>query len=344
MQMTRAALLILCFALGASAAAAQERLTVGVIERPPFAMQTQDGAWTGMAIDLWRIVAEDLDVSYEYVAVSGPGALDGGDVDLVIPVYATPDLSERFQLSQPFYTATMGLASPTQGRVLSVVRGFASWQFARLVLGLSALLLLVGALVWLLERGRNEEQFARRPMRGLGDGFWWAGVTLTTIGYGDKAPRTLAGRAVAMLWMLVGLAVSAALTASVVALAGLERQVEAPEAFAGSRVGAVEGGTAALFLDREGVDVRLFADVAAALTALDEGTVEMVAAASPALQHAVREDGSFDFTVRTTQRDPHYVTAALPSDSAMVEALDAALLTRLTAESGWEVVERYLSP
>lgn len=332
----------LWLALVAAAAGAQERLTVGLIERPPFAMRTEDGAWTGMAVDLWRMLAEDAGIAYEYVAVDGADALDATGVDLVLPVYASPELSERYALSQPFYTATLGVASPVQGRVMAVVRGFASWQFARLVLGLSALLLVVGALIWLLERGRNEDQFARHPVRGLGDGFWWAGVTLTTIGYGDKAPKTLVGRTVAMLWMLVGLAVSAALTASVVALSGLHREVDAPEAFAEAQVGAVRDTTAALFLAHENVDLRLFEDVPAALAALDRDEVDMVAAAAPTLRHVVQETGAFDFTIRTTQLDPHYVAMALPARSGLLPTLDTALLRRLTAESGWNVIERYL--
>ncbi len=305
-------------------------------------MRTEDGAWTGMAIDLWRFIAEDLGLAYDFAAVDGVAALETGQADLVLPVYATPELAQTVELSQPMYTATLGLASLRQGQVLAVLRGLASWAFLRLVLGLSVLLLAVGALVWLLERRRNEGQFAHRPLKGLGDGFWWAGVTLTTIGYGDKAPVTLAGRAVAMLWMLVGLAVSAALTASVVTLSGLQRQVEAPEAFASRTVGAIEGGTAAVFLEREGVAPRLFVDVPAALRALDGGAVEVVAAAAPVLRHVLKDDGALDFNVRTTQLDPHYVAIAFPRESALTRRIDVSLLTRLTSESGWDVIDRYV--
>ncbi|WP_367182700.1 ion channel [uncultured Christiangramia sp.] len=32
----------------------------------------------------------------------------------------------------------------------------------------------------------------------IGSGFWWAGVTMITIVYGDKAPVTFWGRAIAL--------------------------------------------------------------------------------------------------------------------------------------------------
>ena len=40
------------------------------------------------------------------------------------------------------------------------------------------------------------------------DGFWWAGMTFTTVGYGDKFPRTWGGRIIAVITMFVGVFVS----------------------------------------------------------------------------------------------------------------------------------------
>jgi voltage-gated potassium channel len=45
------------------------------------------------------------------------------------------------------------------------------------------------------------------------DGVWWAVVTVTTVGYGDTFPATDAGRAIAVVVMLVGIGFLAVLTA-----------------------------------------------------------------------------------------------------------------------------------
>ena len=47
------------------------------------------------------------------------------------------------------------------------------------------------------------------------DALWWAIVTVTTVGYGDRYPVTEGGRAVAVILMLVGIGLIGVLTATV---------------------------------------------------------------------------------------------------------------------------------
>ena len=45
--------------------------------------------------------------------------------------------------------------------------------------------------------------------------FWWAIVTMTTVGYGDFSPETPAGRLVAVLIMFAGISLVSLLTATI---------------------------------------------------------------------------------------------------------------------------------
>jgi len=49
------------------------------------------------------------------------------------------------------------------------------------------------------------EQGTNPNILSIGDGIWWAIVTLTTIGYGDIYPWTTAGRIIATLLGLLGI-------------------------------------------------------------------------------------------------------------------------------------------
>jgi voltage-gated potassium channel len=52
----------------------------------------------------------------------------------------------------------------------------------------------------------------------IGSGLWWAVQTVTTVGYGDKVPRTTEGRLVATVVMVTGLGFLSVVTASISAL------------------------------------------------------------------------------------------------------------------------------
>jgi ABC-type amino acid transport substrate-binding protein len=65
-------------------------------------------------------------------------------------------------------------------------------------------IVIFGHIIWLSERKHNEE-FPMRYCDGIDDAVWWATVTVTTVGYGDKSPRTPLGRIAAMVWMILGL-------------------------------------------------------------------------------------------------------------------------------------------
>ena len=49
----------------------------------------------------------------------------------------------------------------------------------------------------------------------IGSGLWWAVQTVTTVGYGDDIPQSLAGRLVAALVMLLGIGFLTVITASI---------------------------------------------------------------------------------------------------------------------------------
>jgi voltage-gated potassium channel len=60
-----------------------------------------------------------------------------------------------------------------------------------------------------------EEKAKGSNIHSYPDALWWAIVTVTTVGYGDRCPDTAGGRAVAVVLMLVGIGLIGVLTATV---------------------------------------------------------------------------------------------------------------------------------
>jgi len=81
--------------------------------------------------------------------------------------------------------------------------------------------LVVGHFIWLAERDAQPDAFRHRYINGVDDGIWVSMVTMSTVGYGDRAPVTTVGRTVIAFWMVASLVGMTAIGA-VLAVAGLE--------------------------------------------------------------------------------------------------------------------------
>ena len=77
-------------------------------------------------------------------------------------------------------------------------------------------MVIFGHLIWVCERGYNVDEFPRGYMDGMEEGIWWAGVTWTTVGYGDRSPQSALGRLFSMIWMIIGITMASILTGHMV--------------------------------------------------------------------------------------------------------------------------------
>jgi voltage-gated potassium channel len=78
-----------------------------------------------------------------------------------------------------------------------------------LVVLATVVVIAVGALgIFAVERGQNNN------IQTIGDAFWWAIVTTTTVGYGDVSPTTGEGRLIAVALMVIGIGFIGVFTAT----------------------------------------------------------------------------------------------------------------------------------
>ena len=94
-------------------------------------------------------------------------------------------------------------------------------------LAMLILAIIMGTVAYLLETGENEN-FASIP-----DSVYWAIVTITTIGYGDVVPTTVAGKFLAAFCGLIGYCIIAVPTGIVISetvSAAFNRQDETTDA------------------------------------------------------------------------------------------------------------------
>jgi polar amino acid transport system substrate-binding protein len=326
-------------------------LIVGTKEAPPFAFKRPDGSWTGISIDLWRAIAAELGYTFELQETDLPGLIDGVRTHrfdaAVAALTVTPDREAELDFTHPFHVSGLGIAVRGDDRAgwTAVARQFLSMAFLRVVLALAGLLLVVATLVWLFERRGNPEQFGGRVAHGIGASFWWSAVTMTTVGYGDKTPRTIGGRAVALVWMFTALIVISSFTASITAsltVGTIQGRIAGPDDLPEARIGSIPASTSAEYLDWRQLPFTAYDAPEEALQALARNDVDAVVYDAPILRYEVRQGFGENLRVLPGVFERQYYAIALPEGSALREPINRVLLARIAMPEWQNLLQRYL--
>ena len=99
---------------------------------------------------------------------------------------------------------------------VDVEKRFETW-YERLTLPRAVATVISVAFVLVMVAGALERIVEPDTFTSLGLAYWWAVVTVTTVGYGDVVPESTAGRLVGTGLMLTGLGLIPTLTSVVVA-------------------------------------------------------------------------------------------------------------------------------
>ncbi|MBC8524872.1 MAG: transporter substrate-binding domain-containing protein [Chlorobium phaeobacteroides] len=333
-----------------SAAEKGEKLIIGTKHSPPFVMKKSDGSWEGISVALWDKIALENGFSYEFREMELSDILKGvADNELdagVAAITVTAEREETLDFSQPYYLSRFGIATLEEGvDWKNILKVFFSYGFFRIVVLLSLVLLLSGFLVWLFERRKNPEHFGGSPTHGIGSGFWWAAVTMTTVGYGDKSPKTPAGRVVALVWMFASLVMISGFTAAItttLTVGSLGVSVTNPRDLHAVKTGTVEGSTSMQYLNEEYIAFQHFATIQDALQALQERRVEAVLYDEPIMRYMIASGKFQGIKVIETSFRYEYYAVALPPDSPRTEDINRSLLHYLESENWRSVQFRYL--
>jgi len=334
------------------------QVRVGIKPVPPFVITSPDGEYTGISIDLWEEIARIIEVDFQLIEFSNTNELiqacEQNEIDLAIAaITMTTDRLDRVDFSNTMFNSSVSVAirGGRAGLLDTLLLFFNSWLVDVLVT-LGIVLLFIGTVVWLFEMKKNPE-FPRNPIRGIGQGVWWAGVTMTGVGYGDTVPRTVAGRVLGMTWMFLGVLMISIFTATVASSLTsqkLRSHIVGTTDLARVQVGAVEGENPIALLRGQGIVARGFPDLKQALFALAEGQLEAVVHDRPIIQHTIRTNprlapsiGLAGFNLRNEE---YGIAIRVPEDrdqrNALVDKINVALLQIKTSGRYDEILGQYL--
>ena len=151
------------------------------------------------------------------VALIDAAALAPSLASVMILLIAGAGPSLSFLLAARLLTRTVKLARYFPGgRRLAVVLRQKGSQLLATVAGLLVVLVMAASLMYFAEKDAEPQVFTSIPVA-----MWWGVVTLTTVGYGDAVPVTVAGRLLAAVIALLGIGLFA-LPAGIISAGMLE--------------------------------------------------------------------------------------------------------------------------
>lgn len=307
-------------------------LRVGTAGTAPFITADDQG----ISIDIWDRLARDMDITYtteHYPSVSDAlKALEAGQLDAVVgPVSISSDRVARLDLTQPYFRSSLSILSRTDKlNAWERIKPFFSIKLLY-ALGLFLFILaFVGTLLWLAERKASPEQFPYAAAPGIGNGMWCAIVTMSTTGYGDIAPVTLAGRIIAGSWMVVSIIFATTMVAgiaSTLTLTGLGHTViDTADKFPGKKVAVLEGSPAEEFVSEYGGRAIAMVNLDSCYSALVDKRVDAIVFDRPQLLYFFQKKHEKGMAVAPAEYQPQGYGFAFRRQSPYMPQVDVELL------------------
>lgn len=274
-------------------------IRIAVKEFPPFVFKDS----RGFCIDMAKSICERNGLKPEFVYYKTVQqvlrAVETGECDINFSgITITADREKKVDFSQPFFDS--GLIVAVKENPDSRVFDFA--QKILRVIGFSLLIFLIGLTVvahaiWFLEKSDTDPRsFPTDYKKGIMDAYWWAVVTMTTVGYGDKCPKKVIGRIIASVWMIIGIIWFAAFTATLTSSLTLSRighgEVKGLKDLHNKRVSVIKGTTSENFMRYHDVTLMLAETFDDLVKSLKTETVDAIVYDAPALMYIAKNDPS----------------------------------------------------
>lgn len=320
-------------------------LHVAVYDAAPYAARDANGLFWGASVDLWRRVAEDRHWNYDLTLVASmEDVIDGVAArrfDVAIgAITITPDRLAQVGFSYPSHRSGVAVAMARRSGLAAIVARYGAVvsHLGVLIALMLALLFVTGVLIWLFERRKHKVQASETSIGTVSEGLYWAVVTMTTVGYGDKTPRTHSGRAVAVAWMMASLVLISLLSTSLVAQLTADQIDDARPVtlhdLAGLRLAAAADSSGAEFLTGSGVVFHSYPNLDAALAALATHRADAVINSVGTLEWAVAGGYHATVEVRAGLLASSLMGFAVPPGSPLLVPLDESLV-RTTGNADW---------
>jgi polar amino acid transport system substrate-binding protein len=325
-------------------------VNVGVYVSPPFAV-AENNSYDGMAIDLWEVVAGNLDLATHYVAYPTfrelVDATRNGEIDAAVTnLTITHDRAETISFTQPWYDAGLRILVADEGSAgfWSVVSGLNDAGHLRAYGWLLAVIIAATFGFTLFDR-KFDPDFPRRWREGIAESFHHV-ISIAAAGKAGARKNLFGwvGRLWQAIWVIVGVGVIAYITSSVTSVmtaVSIERGIHSLADLPGKTVGVFTGSVAEDFVTELGIASRSYPDIDTAAGAMKAGNIDAIVGDAPILEHFAHNKPQENVTVVGNIFHPDKYGFAFPHDSELTQPVTLQILQLIEDGTVEELRNRY---
>jgi ABC-type amino acid transport substrate-binding protein len=334
-----------------SLAPIEKHLIVGVTNDPPFTYKYENGQWVGLNIDIWTHVAHTLNLKYEikeYTISDLLTAIQRGKVDVSISkLRLTPERAMLFDFSIPIgftHIALATLPEKASNPWWMALQVLIFWGILKIFVSIVIILIIVGLIVWLIERRSNPDHFGGGIKRGVAAGIYWVGSTLASgvcIGVNLKS---LPGRIFGLLWMFICVMALSAFIASLAAsltTRNIMKSVVDESTLVNIHLGAITSGVGEQIVKSIGGEYTLFATPKDALEAVISRNIEGFVYDEMTLNYLAEKEYKGKVVIQLTNLGGNQYAFLFPTGSQLLQPVNFAILKAMSGPDWRIILNRY---
>jgi ABC-type amino acid transport substrate-binding protein len=299
----------------------------------------------GVSIETWQILAQELSIEYEFVKYKGVAdklqGLKDGKIDIAIGgITITEEREKLFDFTHPIYHTGLDILIPKTARTTFIGLIPSLFKRNKIVLfgGLLILIVISGHIIWIVERSskKTATSFHHKYFPGVFEGMYWALITASTIGYGDKVPKRWIGRILTAIIIIIFLPLFGffiAQLSSDLTMQNFKANINGPEDLWGRRVAVVRGTTSYDYMKKGHADINAYDKVGDTFEDLLNGSVDAVVYDAPNLLYYANDQGSGKVMVVGKLFELQDYGLALPQGSPLREKFNRAILLLIESDN-----------
>ena len=312
-------------------------IKVAVYQAPPFVFK-EKGKLRGFDIDLVKWISKQNNWKPKFQMVES-------FTDLIPSLEANSDIAitnmtinkkreEIVDFSHPYLTSGLGILIGNEDEVdkgsrFLIAYGDLAFRIAKTFGLLILVIIAMGTMLWLMDRGSKNAGIPDDPKKGIPAGIWCAFATASTVGYGDVTPHRWSGKLSAMVIFVVGTLVIGSVV-GMIASEAVEQKlltgISGPKDLKGKAVGVIAGSTAVEASKRVGAQIVEFENIDKAFIALLNKDLSAIVYDEPRLNYYTSKNGKGKVHLAEHSFASQNYGIALKHRSELIERINQGIL------------------